>query len=53
LGRARFALLDVPQAAIRRAHVTGTALDDETQRMVEETVGSLLAPEGALTRMAS
>jgi AcrR family transcriptional regulator len=53
LGRARFALLDVPQAAIRRAHVTGTALDDEAQRMVEETVGSLLAPEGALTRMAS
>jgi AcrR family transcriptional regulator len=53
LARARFALLDVPQAAIRRAHVTGTALDDEAQRMVEETVGVLLAPEGALTRMAS
>jgi AcrR family transcriptional regulator len=53
LARARFALFDVPQAAIRRALVSGSALDGEVQRLVEETVLALLAPAQPLTRMAS
>ena len=51
--RARFALMDVPQAAIRRAAASGSDLDSETQRLVEETVAALLARPEGLTRMAS
>ena len=51
--RARFALFDVPQAAIRRAQVTGSALDGEVQQLVEESVLALLAPAQPVTRMAS
>lgn len=51
--RARFALLDVPQASIRRAVASGSDLDSETQRLVEETVAALLARPEGLTRMAS
>jgi AcrR family transcriptional regulator len=53
VARARFALLDVPQAAIRRAAVSGSALDLEVQRLVEESVLALLAPAPPVTRMAS
>ncbi len=53
LARARFALLDVPQAAVRRAQVSGSALDAEVQRLVEESVLALLAPAHPVTRMAS
>lgn len=53
LARARFALLDIPQAAIRRARVSGSALDSEVQRLVEEGVLALLAPAQPVTRMAS
>lgn len=53
LARARFALLDVPQAAIRRAQVAGSALDGEVQQLVEESVLALLAPAPPVTRMAS
>ena len=53
LARARFALFDVPQAAIRRAQATGSALDVEVQQLVEETVLALLAPAQPVTRMAS
>lgn len=51
--RVRFALLDVPQAAIRRAAATGSALDSEAQTLVEEALLSLLGPAQPLTRMAS
>ena len=51
--RVRFALLDVPQAAIRRAASSGAELDGEAQRLVEETIEVLLARPEALTRMAS
>lgn len=53
VARARFALLDIPQAAIRRAAVSGSALDLEVQRLVEESVLALLAPPEPVTRMAS
>ncbi|MDP9067643.1 MAG: TetR/AcrR family transcriptional regulator [Actinomycetota bacterium] len=53
LARARFALMDVPQAAIRRSAIAGSALDDEIQHLVLETVGGLLAPTEPVTRMAS
>ncbi len=53
LARARFALLDVPQAAIRRCVATGSALDGEVQYLVEESVSGLLFGGGAVTRMAS
>ena len=53
LARARFALFDVPQAAIRRARVSGSALDGEVQQLVEESVLALLAPAQPVTRMAS
>lgn len=53
LARARFALVDVPQAAIRRALASGSALDGEIQRLVVEAVESLLASPQAVTRMAS
>ncbi len=51
--RVRFALLDVPHAAIRRAAATGSALDAEAQILVEETLAGLLGPPRSLTRMAS
>lgn len=51
--RVRFALLDVPQAAIRRAATTGSALDAEAQMLVEETLLGLLAAPSSVTRMAS
>lgn len=53
LARARFALLDVPQAAIRRSQVTGSALDGEVEQLVEESVLALLTPAQPVTRMAS
>lgn len=53
LARARFALLDIPQAAIKRAQVSGSALDGEVQRLVEESVLALLGPAQPVTRMAS
>ncbi len=53
LALARFALLDVPQAAIRRSLISGSALDHEIQGLVEETVQTLLAPTEPVTRMAS
>ncbi len=53
VARARFALLDVPQAAVRRAVSTGSALDAEVQQLVEDTVTSLLAQAEPVTRMAS
>lgn len=53
LARARFALFDIPQAAIRRAQVSGAALDSEVQQLVEESVLALLDPAEPLTRMAS
>lgn len=53
LARARFALLDVPQAAIRRAQVSGSALDTEVQQLVESSILALLDPARPVTRMAS
>lgn len=53
LARARFALYDLPQAAIRRAQVSGSALDAEVQKLVEESVLALLGPAEPVTRMAS
>ena len=51
--RVRFAVMDVPQAAIRRAAATGSALDSEAQSLVEEAATGLLADAEPLTRMAS
>lgn len=51
--RVRFALLDLPQAAIRRAASTGAALDAEAEVVVEEALSALLAPLQPVTRMAS
>lgn len=53
LARVRFALIDVPQAALRRALVSGAAIDHEAQALVEETVVALLGREESLSRMAS
>lgn len=51
--RVRFAVLDLPQAAIRRALSSGAALDAEAETLVAEALYGLLAPSEPLTRMAS
>lgn len=51
--RVRFALIDVPQAALRRALSSGAAIDSEAQTLVEETVIALLGRREPLARMAS
>ena len=54
--RVRFALVDVPNAAVRRAVSTGAALDHEVERLVRETVSALLRPEaqeGPTNRMSA
>lgn len=43
--RVRFALVDVPHAAVRRAVASGAALDHEVEQLVRETVRALLGPE--------
>lgn len=53
LARARFALIDVPQAALRRALTSGSAIDSEAQALVEETAAALLGRSEPLSRMAS
>lgn len=53
LDRVRFALVDVPQAALRRALSSGAAIDSEAQALVEETVTALLGRRESLSRMAS
>jgi len=53
VARIRFALVDVPQAALRRALSSGAAIDSEAQSLVEETVVALLSAERPLSRMAS
>ena len=51
--RVAFALIDVPQAALRRALSSGGAIDSEAQILVEETVVALLGRDQPLSRMAS
>ncbi|MFP5351436.1 MAG: TetR/AcrR family transcriptional regulator [Actinomycetota bacterium] len=53
LARLRFALIDVPQAALRRALTNGSAIDSEVQTLVEETVMALLGRSEPVSRMAS
>lgn len=53
LARLRFALIDVPQAALRRALTSGSAIDSEAQALVEETVAALVGRRERLSRMAS
>ena len=45
--RVRFALVDVPNAAVRRSVAAGSPLDHEVEHLVRETVSALLGPEAA------
>lgn len=51
--RIRFSVLDLPQAAIRRAASTGSAIDSEAQRLIEDALAGLLVSAEPVTRMAS